>query len=126
MTDAEQGQAFMDLLAPLWPRPARRGRPPDAATAILLNFDMLLAVFQPAWPRGADARKAAIDQVLQVNQGKLFLLPDARADIVRCATARQAVMRILVYLRGDLDSPEGTEKTTEQALYRARRRVRRP
>ena len=126
LTDAEQGQAFVDLLAPLWPKRAPRGRPADAAHAMLINFPMLMAVFEPAWRLGDAAKLAAVDSVLQVNTDKLSIELDDRSDIVKCRTPRLAALKLLAHARGDFDSPDGSERTTEQALYRARRRTSRP
>jgi hypothetical protein len=125
MTDAEQGRAFVDFLAPLWPKRAPRGRPAEAARAILLNFGTVMAVLEPAWRRGDAAKLAAVDQILQVNKGKLFIGKDDRSDIVKGDTPRGATIKLLAHLRGDFDSPQGSERTTEQALYRARRRTSR-
>jgi hypothetical protein len=122
LTDAEQGRAFMDLLAPLWPNRPPRGRPAEDPHALFLNFDMLMAVFEPVWRQGDAAKLAAIDLVLRVNKGKLSIEKEDRVEIVKCRSPRVAAIKLLAHLRGDFDSPGGSERTTEQALYRAGRR----
>jgi hypothetical protein len=126
LTDAEQGQAFMDLLASLWPKRPPRGRPAEDPHVMLLNFDMLMTVFKPAWRQGAAAKLAAVDRVLQVNKGNLSVEKEDRLEILKCRSPRVAAIKLLAHLHGDFDSPRGSEKRTEQALYRAGRRTSRP
>lgn len=114
LTDAERGQAFMDLLREAWPRELpRQGRPREDYSGLLSDFPEIRDQLATTWGKGIKARLAAVDGIVRRIKD-LEMDAGSRMEIAeRCATPRTAALTIMAY------AYEQDPKSVEQALRRA-------
>jgi hypothetical protein len=116
MSHEERGQAFMDLLKEARPVLPRRGRRTGNHDGLLADSAEITQELAPAWPKGREARLAAVNAITRRIEG-LELDGGTRATIVEtCQSPRVAATTLLAY------AYEKEPKTVEQALRRALKR----
>jgi hypothetical protein len=115
LSEPERGQAFVDLLKDAWPVAPRRGRQPNDVSGLLVDFPKIQAHLADAWAKGEAAKRAAVADVERAARIDLDL---NRQEVLASRTARRATLLIMAH------AYEKDVRTTEQALYRARRRRR--
>jgi hypothetical protein len=112
LSESERGAAFVALLKDAWPMAPRRGREPDDVR-LLSDFPRIEAHLAGAWPKGEEAKRAA---VADVERDAKLDLGDNRPEVLATSSPRWAALLILAH------AYEEDVRTVEQALRRARRR----
>src|SRR5262245_21408305 len=118
LSEAERGQAFVDLLKSVWPRPIRRGRKPDDCAGLLNDFPVIRNHLARSWA-DPTSRRRAVAEVERSAQLDLSRETQDEGEIlseVVESTPERAALLILAR------AYEQDVRTVAQQLRRAQRR----